>query len=230
MKRIAPDRRFPSAGCRAHPGGVDVDTAVRTRRTRRTFDPTRPVDRETLRQLLDLALRAPSAGQSQGREFLVLDDPDGRARFWSVTADDPDDAWFRRLQTAPALIVCWADREAYLDRYAERDKGWTDRAESRWPVPYWDVDTGMSAMILLLAAQARELGACFFGVPGERWDALRAAFAVPSRLRPVGVVALGSPVPGPRSPSLRRGRRRVEDVVSWGTYGRQAPDDPVRPT
>jgi nitroreductase len=203
------------------PQSMDLDTAVRTRRTSRSFDAARPLDRASVRDMLDLALRAPSAGHSQGREFLVLDDGATRTRFWSATAETPDDPWLRRLQTAPVLIVCFSDREAYLARYAEPDKGWTDRSETHWPVPYWDVDTGMSAMILLLAAQARGLGACFFGVPGERWDALRAMFAVPAGLRPVGVVAVGHPVPGPRSPSLRRGRRRVTDAVSWGEFGRR---------
>jgi hypothetical protein len=33
----------------------------------------------------------------------------------------------------------------YLDRYARPDKGRTDRDESRWPVPYWYIDTGFAA-------------------------------------------------------------------------------------
>jgi hypothetical protein len=40
----------------------------------------------------------------------------------------------------------------YLDRYAEPDKGWVDRAESRWPAPYWYIDTGMAALLMLLTA------------------------------------------------------------------------------
>ena len=74
-------------------------------------------------------------------------------------------------------------------------------------------------MILLLAAQDAGLAACFFGVPGDRWMALRAAFAIPDRLDPVGVVSLGYPAPDVRSPSLRRGRRGVEEVVSYGSFG-----------
>jgi nitroreductase len=123
------------------------------------------------------------------------------------------------MSTAPVLVLCLSDKEAYLDRYAEPDKGWTDRDEARWPVPYWDVDTGMAALLILLAAQDLGLGACFFGVPGERWDALRAAFGVPARLRPIGVVSLGYPAPDRRSPSLRRGRRPLSEVVHAGRYG-----------
>jgi nitroreductase len=77
----------------------------------------------------------------------------------------------------------------------------------------------MAALLILLAAQDLGLGACFFGVPGERWDALRAAFGVPARLRPIGVVSLGYPAPDRRSPSLRRGRRPLSEVVHAGRYG-----------
>ena len=197
---------------------MELSDAVRNRRMVRSYDPDRPVSREVLDGLLRLAIRAPSAGHTQGWQFLVLDDITSRTAFWTATSGGEADAWLTRMQTAPALIVCFSDKDAYLDRYAEPDKGWTDRDEARWPVPYWHIDTGMAAMILLLAAQEAGLGACFFGVPGERWPQLRAAFAVPDRLAAVGVVSLGYPAADVRSPSLRRGRRPLDDVVSYGSF------------
>ena len=89
----------------------------------------------------------------------------------------PPTAWLTRMRRAPLLIVPMSDKAAYLDRYAEPDKGWTDRDESRWPVPYWDVDAGMAALLMLLTAVDEGLGACFFGVPPERID------RVPGRVR-----------------------------------------------
>jgi nitroreductase len=120
------------------------------------------------------------------------------------------------------LILCFSNKKAYLDRYAEADKGWTDRDEHRWPVPYWHIDTGMAAMILLLAAEDAGLAACLFGVPGERWDALRAAFSVPEQLTPVCVISLGYAAPDVRSPSLRRGRRPLDEVVHFGSFADSA--------
>jgi nitroreductase len=122
------------------------------------------------------------------------------------------------MQSAPALVVCFSDRQAYLDRYAEPDKGWTDKDEARWPVPYWHIDTGMAALILLLAAHDIGLGACFFGIPPERWVQFYAAFHVPDGLTPVGVVSLGYPAADRRSPSLKRGRRDVDQVVVYGSF------------
>jgi len=186
----------------------------------RTYDPARAVPDEVLHRLIDLAVRAPSAGFSQGWGFVVLR---GRslARFWQTTADParPPDAWLRGMTSAPVVVLCLSDPERYLERYAEADKGWSDRDPARWPVPYWDVDTGMAAMVLLLAAVDEGLGACFFGVPPERHDAVRAAFAVPAEHRVVGAVTIGHAAPDRRSPSLRRGRRPLAEVAHDGAFG-----------
>ncbi len=198
---------------------VEFADVVRARRMTRTYDPDRTIPREQLEMLMKLAIRAPSAGHTQGWEFLVLDDITSRSTFWSATTEGAEDSWLTRMRTAPVLVVCFSDQQAYLDRYAEADKGWTDRDAARWPVPYWHIDVGMAAMILLLAAQDAGLASCFFGVPGDRWAALREAFTVPARLAPVGVVSLGYAAEDVRSPSLKRGRRPVSEVVRYGSFG-----------
>jgi nitroreductase len=200
---------------------MELRDAIRRRRMIRSYDPDQPVPRETIDRLLNLAIRAPSAGHTQGWRFLVLDDAASRGRFWAATVaeDDAGDPWLERMQRAPALVVFFSDRDAYLDRYAEPDKGWTDRDEAHWPVPYWHIDTGMAAMIFLLAVQEEGLGACFFGVPPERWPHLFAAFMVPEGLSPVGVISLGRPAPDVKSPSLKRGRKQLADVVAYGSFG-----------
>ena len=200
---------------------MQLQDAIRRRRMVRAYDSDRPVPPDEVNGLLDLAVRAPSAGFTQGWRFLVLDTAVARDAFWSATAvpGDAPDAWLAGLATAPVLILIFSDKDAYLDRYAEPDKGWTDRDERRWPIPYWHVDAGMAALLLLLGAVDRGLAACFFGVPAERWESLQAAFAVPSALTPVGVVSLGYGVPDRRSPSLRRGRRTVAEVTAYGSFG-----------
>jgi nitroreductase len=206
---------------------MEFAEVVRRRRMVRDYDPSRPVPAEVRERLLEHAIRAPSAGFSQGWAFLVLETPEERGRFWTATTDGgTPDRWLTRMRRAPLLIVPLSNKSAYLDRYAEADKGWTDRDESRWPVPYWDVDAGMAALLMLLTAVDEGLGACFFGVPADRVDAFRAAFDVPGEYRPVGCVSVGYPgSDDPRSPSLRRGRRGVDEVVHRGhfTGGSDAP-------
>ena len=198
---------------------MELTEAVHRRRMVRRYDPDRRVDPTVVDELLDMAVRAPSAGFSQGWQFLVLDAPADLDRFWTSTSGEgPDDSWMAGMRTAPLLIVALSDKDAYLDRYAEPDKGWADRDEARWPVPYWDVDTGMASMIMLLSAVDQGLVSCFFGVPPAAHDATRAAFDIPARLRFVGVLSIGYQAPDRRSPSLKRGRRDISEVVSYGRY------------
>jgi len=203
---------------------MEFTEVVRKRRMVRAYDPDRPVARSVLNELLELAIRAPSAGFSQGWHFLVLDTAEDRAVFWNASAEDPaaePDPWLRSMQSAPALVVAMSDKMAYLDRYAASDKGWTDRDEARWPVPYWDIDTGMASLLILLGAVDRGLGSCFFGVPAERHQQVKQAFGIPDRLSIVGVISLGYAAPDRKSPSLKRGRRLVPEVAS---YGRMRPE------
>src|SRR4051812_44312418 len=197
---------------------MDYAEVVRKRRMVRNYDPDRPVPRPVLTELLELAIRAPSAGFSQGWHFLVLESTEDRAAFWQTATDSAaePDPWLRDMQTAPALIIAMSDKQAYLDRYAAPDKGWTDRDEAHWPVPYWDIDTGMASLLILLGAVDRGLGSCFFGVPPERHQQVKQAFGIPERLSLVGVISLGHPAPDRRSPSLKRGRRPVSEVASFG--------------
>jgi len=198
---------------------VEFSDVVRRRRMVRAYDPTRPVARAVVNELLEHATHAPSAGFSQGWRFLVLQSDAEREAFW--TATDPrgvPDPWLAGMRTAPVLVVVFSDKKLYLDRYAEPDKGWADRDESRWPVPYWHIDTGMAALLILLGAVDRGLAACFFGIPEEHWPALRKAFAVPERLTPIGAISLGYRAQDRRSPSLRRGRRPLSEVVAYGSF------------
>lgn len=204
---------------------MEFAEVVRRRRMVRDYDPDRPVPPEVVDRLLDHAVRAPSAGFAQGWGFLVLDEPADRERFWAAATPDRGgrDRWLAGMRRAPLIVVPHANRSAYLDRYAEPDKGWTDRAEDRWPVPYWYVDAGFASLLMLLTVVDEGLGACFFGIPPERTAAYRAAFDVPAEFTPVGAITIGYRAPDQRSPSLRRGRRPVTEVVYRGRWTR--PDE-----
>ena len=197
---------------------MELGEAIRRRRMVRNFE-DRPVPAEALERILDHARRAPSAGHTQGYAFLVLEGPEQVGRFWDCTFPAERRAGFRwpGLFRAPVMILPCASKEAYLDRYAEADKGWADRSEARWPVPYWDVDCGFATMAMLLTAVDEGLGALFFGV-FDGLAALRAAFGIPDDWNPIGAVAVGWPAPDEPSPSLRRGRRRLDDVVHRGRW------------
>jgi nitroreductase len=203
---------------------MEFTDVVRRRRMVRNYSPE-PVAPSVLDRILGNAVRAPSAGFSQGWAFVVLDTSEDVARYWRCTAGDRVDApdrWLRGMMTAPVVVVPLSHKEAYLDRYAEPDKGWTDRDESRWPVPYWHLDAAMASLLMLLTAVDEGLGACFFGIPPDAVDGFRAEFGVPAAYTPVGAVTIGHRLPGKDSAgsvgSARRGRRPVEQVVHRGGW------------
>ena len=194
---------------------------VRRRRMVRAYADT-PVDRDFVDRALRHALRAPSAGFTQGWGFLVLDTPEDLQRWWGATTDParPADRWLRGMRTAPVVVVPCSSRSAYLDRYAEPDKGWTDRDEARWPIPYWHLDTAMASLLILLTATDEGLGACFFGIPPERRDAVREEFAIPGTHDPIGAITLGHPRTdtGATGSPRRRARRDFDQVVHRGRW------------
>jgi nitroreductase len=197
---------------------MEFQDVVRRRRMVRNFE-ERAIPRDVVERILENALHAPSAGFTQGWAFLVLDGRDETERFWSASfASSADRAGFRYqgLFNAPLLVVALSNEQAYLDRYAEPDKGWTDRDPERWPVPYWHVDTGFAALLMLLTVVDAGLGALLFGVfePGR----VRRAFDIPERYVPVAAIAIGYPAPDEVSPSLARGRRALEEVVHRGHW------------
>jgi nitroreductase len=179
----------------------------------RAFD-RRPLPPGLLDDLLALAMRAPSAGNTQGWHAVVLEGAD-TTRFWDITLP-PDRretfAW-PRLVDAPVLVLPFADPTAYVDRYAEPDKAATGlgRGIGDWPAPYWTIDASMAVMTLLLAAEDAGIGALLFGVfRGE--TELRAALGVPADVVLLGAVALGFRSAAGSAPGRSAGRpRRVTD-------------------
>jgi nitroreductase len=202
---------------------MEFQDVVRKRRMVRSFE-GRALPSEVVERILTNAQRAPSAGFSQGWAFLVLEGEAETRRYWdAVGPDDQAGFQWQDLYNAPLLIVCLSNKSAYLDRYAEPDKGWTDRSEDHWPAPYWDIDTGMAAMLILLTAVDAGLGALFFGVPPEKIATLNETFGIPVELHPIGTVAIGYAKPHDRpSPSLKRGHRPRAEVIHRGRWSESA--------
>jgi nitroreductase len=199
---------------------MELSEAVRRRRMTRNFSEA-SLEHAVVDGLLAEALAAPSAGNTQGREFVVLDSPAQTGRYWLATTDADWRARSRRYQglsRAPVVILPFSDPDAYVRRYAEPDKAQPDGDGVEWVVPYWHVDASFAVMSLLLGAVDRGIGAAFLGnFRGE--GALKEVLGVPSRMRWLGAVLLGQPVlPDPPSPSVTRPRRTMDESVHRGGW------------
>jgi len=184
----------------------------------------RPVDPGAIARALRNATRAPSAGFSQGWAFVLLDEPDDVGGYWEATTDPEQlaapDAWLAGMMRAPVVVLPCSSKDAYLDRYAEPDKGVTNRDEGRWRVPYWHMDTAMAALLILQTVVDEGLGALFFGIPTERIDAVRRSFAIPDTHDPIGAITIGhlTDDAGLRGSPAHRRRVPLDELVHRGGW------------
>jgi nitroreductase len=189
---------------------VELTEAVRRRRMVRSFS-DRPLDPALVADLLADALRAPTAGNTRGTAWVVLEGPEQTASYWEHATTE---GWRRGsarwpgLSRAPVVALSLAWPDAYLARYDEPDKAASGLGSGggagAWPVPYWFADAAFAAMTLLLGATGAGLGACFLGnFRGE--GPLLASLGVPEGWRLFGAVLLGHPDGRDHpSPSLSR--------------------------
>ena len=191
---------------------MDFEEIVRKRRMVRHFR-DEPIPEAVLLRILDLARHGPSAGYSQGQDFILVKDQEARRAIAQLAGEESyvQSGFHPFISGAPALIVPCTNEAAYHRRYREADKLMEDGGEIEWPVPYWFMDGGCAVMIILLGAVNEGLAAGFAGV----WDleALRRLLGIPAEVTPLGVIPLGYPAPDKRSLSLKRGRRPVENSI-----------------
>lgn len=186
-----------------------------SRRMCRDFS-SAPLDDRTQTTLVEAASRAPSAGNTDGLEFLLLE---GRrtSAYWDVTLPEQRRATFPwpGLLAAPLLLLPYVEPAAWARRYSEPDKAHSGlEAVDSWPVPYWYIDGGAAVMAVLLGAEDLGLGALFFGQFAHE-PALKATFGVPADRRALGTIAVGhrAAQARSRSSSALRGRPDASSII-----------------
>ena len=199
---------------------MEFQDVLKRRRMVRAFE-QRPVPPEVLVRVMQTVLRAPSAGFTQGNEFLVLDQPEATARFWEIATHprwpmDPE-----VLAAAPPVVVLpLSNQAAYLDRYSAPDKAeFGLQTAEAWSIPYWDLDAAMAVMLILLGAIEEGLGGWYFGI-FYGIDALLTEFGVPTGFKPIGAVGLGYPRADKGDPgsATKIPKRPLKDVVHFGRW------------
>ena len=148
------------------------DLITRNRSYRRFYQEV-SIERETLRELVDLARLSASAANLQPLRYILSCDPQQTALIF------PHLAWARYLQ------------------------GWAGPGEGEEPSAYivmlgdtevtrsFGCDHGIAAQSILLGATERGLGGCMIG--SIKREKLRQALDIPSRYKILLVLALGKP-------------------------------------
>jgi len=194
---------------------LEFEKVALKRRMVRNFQP-KLVPKEKVSRILSLALHAPSAGFSQGWAFVVVQDANLRKQIGDLQGEADFYAgkrFHKFVSEAPVLIVACASEKMYHDRYREPDKLKDDGTEIDWPTPYWHFDIGCACMLIFLAAVDEGLASAFTGV--FRVQEMKKLLSIPDHFHPVGVISIGYGAKDIKSPSLKRGRRTIEQVVHY---------------
>jgi nitroreductase len=167
---------------------MDVETAIRTRRTHKAFG-SKPVAREVLDQLFELARWAPNHNLTNPWRFRVLG-PEALERLKRAAGSEAAS----KLERAPTLVVC----SCLLAGDPVQDEE--------------DLHaTACAAYIVLLGAHARGLAGYWRTPDVLRTDAGRAAVRLPDEERFVSLIHLGEPVQDQRIPE----RAPMADTVTY---------------
>jgi nitroreductase len=154
---------------------------IKARASVRSFKPE-PVSEEAIGKILEAAVNAPSAGNVQDWEFVIVKDSKGK----KALSDAAYGQGF--LAQAPVVIVVCSDLKGVFSAYGERGKNL-----------YSIQDTAAAAMCLMLAACDLGLGTCWVGAFSE--GKVASLLNLPENVRPLAIIPLGYPAGGPKKPA-----------------------------
>ena len=173
---------------------MDVLEAIKGRRSIRAFK-SDDVSPEIVKRLIDVARQAPSAGNIQPWEFIIVRE----LKIKRSLAEAALDQSF--IEEAPVVIVVCANENRSSQGYGARGK-----------TLYCIQDTAAAIQNLLLFAYSIRLGTCWIGAFRE--DEAREILKIPSGIRPVAIIPVGYPAETP----LPRSRRPINLIVHYETF------------
>ena len=149
---------------------MDAMEALFSRRSIRKYT-AEPVTEEVLREILEAAMSAPSAGNQQPWHFVIIND---RKILDYIPSFHPHS---QMLKEAPvAILVCG---DLTLEKH----------------IGYWVQDCSAATENLLLAIHAKGLGAVWLGIfpREERVEGLRKLLDIPDHVIPLSLIPVGYP-------------------------------------
>lgn len=171
--------------------------AIMKRRSIRRFE-KKPVDDKLIGVILYMATQAPSAGNIQEWEFVVVKDEEQKKKLAKAALSQDF------IAEAPVVIVVCANLARTSLRYGKRGE-----------TLYGIQDTALAIQNMMLAAQGLGLGSCFVGAFEE--DTVSNIIELPDNLRPVAIIPIGYPAEKPESP----GRIPFENLTFAERYGKK---------
>ncbi|HDI12781.1 MAG: nitroreductase family protein [Hadesarchaea archaeon] len=173
---------------------MDVFDVIKGRRSVRRFKPD-PIEESDLEKILDAGRNAPSAGNCQPLELIVVRNEKIKRQLVKSALGQSF------LAEAPVVVVVCANVSRTSNRYGKRG------AEL-----YCIQDTAAAIQNMLLAAYALGYGTCWVGAFDE--EAVAKSIKAPEGIRPVGIIPIGRPAEKPKAPP----RISLNEIVHENTF------------
>jgi len=173
---------------------MDVLEAIKGRRSMRAFK-NQGVPAEIVEELIDAARWAPSAGNIQPWEFIIVRKPRIKRRLVETALGQ------MFIEEAPVVIVVCADEERSSQGYGVRGK-----------TLYCIQDTAAAMQNIHLTAYSLGLGTCWVGAFRE--EETRKILKIPRGMRPVAIIPVGYPAEAPTA----RMRKSTSQIVHYETF------------
>jgi nitroreductase len=186
------------------------------RRSVRSYAET-PLARQVKDQILQAAMRAPTAGNMMLYSIIEVEDQALKDRL-AVTCDDQP-----FIARAPYLLLFAADYQRWYDYYLAagveklcQEHGIPLRRPAEGDMMLAVCDALIAAHTATVAAEALGIGSCYIGDILEHYEIHREMFALPQYVLPVALICFGYPLPG--QPDKLRPRFGQEFVVHQNAY------------
>ena len=173
---------------------MDLYEAIRNRRSIRKYK-DRKIDDELINKIIEAGVWAPSAGNLQSWEVIVIKDPEMKSQL-AVACYIRD-----FIAEAPVVLVICAYKQKSSDTYGERGQKL-----------YCIQDAACAAQNMLLMIHDLGLGACWNGAFDE--DSVSSLLEIPDGVRPVAIITVGYPGEKPIAPP----KKRIEDFIHHEIY------------
>ena len=173
---------------------LDFFKAIKERRSIRFFT-AEAVSDDAVKQLIDVARYAPSAGNTQPLELVVVRNQKIK-QLLTIAASNQI-----FIKTAPVVFVVCTD-------VTRSRMGYGGRGEKLYSIQ----DTAAATENILLAAHELGLATCWIGAFNE--EAVADAIKAPKNTRPVAIIPVGHPAEKPLAPK----RKAVGDFVHYETF------------
>jgi len=167
--------------------------AIEGRRSIRKFKDS-SIGKEVIKVLLKAAQMAPSAGNLQARDFIVVSEKRIKEQLTKAALDQSF------VEQAPIVIVVVANIERSSLKYGSRGE------------LYAIQDATASVMNLLLAAYSKGLATCWVGAFEE--NAVRILLGLPHKIKPIAIIPIGYSDEKPSAPP-RMELNRVVHLETW---------------